>query len=137
MTDHERAPLVGSGSYVLHMRKPPPVTEGWSLTVYTTQGFLVPNPLSRYQFNQASTLAKNPDGSVDILLQAARPRDPNQARNWLPTPATGGFEVIWRLLAPKPQAIGGILDGSGWEPPGHAAPSRAAWRRWSQGGSNP
>ena len=117
VTDHERAPLVGSGSYVLHMRKPPPVNEGWSVTVYTTQGFLVPNPLSRYQFNQASALAKNPDGSVDILLQATRPADPNRARNWLPTPATGGFEVIWRLLAPKPTAIGGILDGTGWEPP--------------------
>ena len=115
--DHTRAPLVGSSSYVLRMRTPPPANEGWSLTVYTTQGFLVPNPIDRYQLNQASTVTKNADGSVDILLQADRPADPGKARNWLPTPATGGFEVIWRLLAPKPAAIGGILDGTGWEPP--------------------
>jgi len=25
--------------------------------------------------------------------------------------------VIWRLLAPKPAQIGGIIDGRGWQPP--------------------
>ena len=117
VTDHARAPLAGSTSYVLRMPKPPPVNEGWSLTVYTTQGFLVPNAINRYQLSQASTLAKNADGSVDILLQAERPASADQVANWLPTPASGGFEVIWRLLAPKPAAIGSILDGAGWEPP--------------------
>src|SRR5271169_5783365 len=27
------------------------------------------------------------------------------------------FELIWRLLAPRPANIKGILDGKGWEPP--------------------
>ena len=117
MTDHTLAPLESSTAYVLHMRTPPPVNGGWSLTVYTTQGALVANAINRYQFNQASNLARNPDGSVDLYLQAGRPATAAQAQNWLPTPTTGGFEVIWRLLAPKPQAIGGILAGSGWQPP--------------------
>ena len=33
-------------------------------------------------------------------------------------PASGqGFEVTWRLFAPQPARIDGILDGSGWQPP--------------------
>ena len=36
----------------------------------------------------------------------------------LPGGPTGSWqEVIWRLLAPTPAAIPGILDGSGWQPP--------------------
>ena len=117
LTDHSLRPLSGSTSYVLHMRALPPVNEGWTVTVYTTQGFLVPNPINRYQFNQAAKLARNRDGSVDIYLQTSRPSNPAQAENWLPTPKTGGFEVIWRLLAPKPAAINGVLNGTGWQPP--------------------
>ena len=117
MTDHVLAPLTSATNYVLHMRTPPPVNGGWSLTVYTTQGALAANAINRYQFNQASNLARNPDGSTDLYLQAARPAIAAQAQNWLPTPTSGGFEVIWRLLAPRPEGIGGILAGSGWQPP--------------------
>jgi hypothetical protein len=118
LTDHSLKPLLGSTNYVLHMRTLPPVNEGWTVTVYSTAGFLVPNPINRYQFNQASKLVHNADGSVDIYLQANRPSNPAQAANWLPTPTKGqGFEVIWRLLAPKPAAIKGVLNGTGWQPP--------------------
>ena len=117
LTDHSFAPLSGSTNYVLHMPAAPPVNEGWTLTVYDLQGFLVPNPINRYEFNQASQLAHNADGSVDIYLQSTRPASATQARNWLPTPRGAGFELIWRLLAPKPAKITGILNGSGWEPP--------------------
>lgn len=117
VTDHDLRPLSSATPYTLHLRRTPPVTEGWSLTVYTTQGFLVPNAIDRYEFSQTSKLTHNPDGSVDILLQQDRPTAAGMAANWLPTPASGGFEVIWRLLAPQPKAIGGILDGRGWQPP--------------------
>ena len=33
-------------------------------------------------------------------------------------------EVMWRLLAPKPGQIPGILDGSGWQPPAITAQQR-------------
>lgn len=116
-TDHSRQPLSGSTDYVIHMAAAPPVNEGWSLTVYDLQGFLIPNPIDRYKFNDKSQLTRNADGSVDIYLQATAPSDPAQARNWLPTASGTGFEVIWRLLAPKPAKIKGILSGSGWQPP--------------------
>ncbi len=117
LTDHSQAPLTGSTSYVLHMPTAPPINEGWTLTVYTLNGFLVPNPINRYQFSNASKLAHNADGSVDVYLQSTQPASATQAQNWLPTPPGAGFELIWRLLAPKPGKIKGILNGSGWEPP--------------------
>jgi hypothetical protein len=117
LTDHSGQPLSGSASYVLHMPVEPPANEGWSLTVYDLQGFLIPNSINRYQLSNKSKLAHNADGSVDIYLQSSQPTDPAQVGNWLPTASGQGFEVIWRLLAPKPASIKGILDGKGWEPP--------------------
>ena len=115
--DRSGQPLSGSTGYVLHLPELPPVNEGWSLTVYDLHGFLIPNPEDRYQLSNKSRLARNSDGSVDIYLQAEQPSDPAQASNWIPTAAGQGFEVIWRLLAPKPGRIEGILDGEGWQPP--------------------
>lgn len=117
LTDHSLAPLSGSTSYVMHMRTAPPINGGWSVTVYDLQGFLVPNPINRYELSNASKLARNSDGSVDIYLQATRPSSATQAANWLPTPSGAGFEVIWRIIAPKPAKISDILNGSGWQPP--------------------
>ena len=117
VTDHSQQPLSGSTSYVLHMPVAPPANEGWSLTVYDLHGFLIPNSINRYEFSNRSKLTHNSDGSVDIYLQASSPSDPAQVSNWLPTASGQGFEVIWRLLGPKPAKIAGILDGKGWEPP--------------------
>ena len=117
LTDHSLAPLSGSTNYVLHMRRGAPRQRRLDTDGLHLHGFLVPNPLNRYQFNSHSQLAHNADGSVDIYLQSTRPASATQARNWLPTPPGAGFELIWRLLAPKPAKITGILNGSGWEPP--------------------
>ena len=84
-TDRSGQPLSGSSDYVMHLPSMPPVNEGWSVTVYSLQGFLISNPIDRYQFNDRSKLTRNPDGSVDIYLQATAPSDPAQAANWLPT----------------------------------------------------
>ena len=116
-TDRSGQPLDGSAAYVMHLPSMPPVNEGWSVTVYDLQGFLVPNPIKRYQLNNRSKLTRNPDGSVDLYLQPTEPTDQGRAANWLPTPPGQGFEVIWRLMATKPGRIKGILDGSGWQPP--------------------
>ena len=117
LTDHSGQPLSGSTSYVLHMPVAPPANEGWSLTVYNLQGFLIPNSIDRYQLSDKSRLTRNADGSVDVYLQSSRPTDASQVSNWLPAAGGQEFEVIWRLLAPKPASIQGILDGKGWEPP--------------------
>ncbi len=115
--DHNKEPLNGSTSYVVHMASAPPVTEGWSLTVYNLKGALIPNPINRFAISDTSQLAHNADGSVDIYLQATQPSDPALAGNWLPTASGQGFEITWRLLAPQPAAIPGILNGTGWQPP--------------------
>jgi hypothetical protein len=116
-TDGNTKALDGSSSYVIHMATQPPAGEGWTLTVYNTKGALIQNPINRYEFTNSSTFTKNADGSVDIYIQATQPADPAKAQNWLPVASGQGFEVIWRLMAPKPDTIDGILNGSGWQPP--------------------
>ena len=99
------------------MGSPPPVDEGWTLTVYDLEGRLVKNAINRTQSSDTSNLIRNADNSVDFYLQAAPP-DPARAANWLPTTSPGqGFEVMWRLLAPAPADISGVLNGTGWQPP--------------------
>ena len=95
----------------------PPVNESWSLTVYNLKGGMIPNSINRYALTNLSQLTTNPDGSIDFYLQANQPSDPAQESNWLPTAEGQGFEVMWRLTAPQPDKIDGILDGSGWQPP--------------------
>jgi hypothetical protein len=116
-SDSASKALSGSSSYVLHLTSPPPTTEGWSLTIYNLKGALVQNSLNRYAFTNLSTLSKNSDGSIDIYLQASQPAGAAKTANWLPTPAGQGFEATWRLFAPTPSDIPGILGGSGWQPP--------------------
>jgi hypothetical protein len=117
LTDGNAKALDGSAGYVAHLPAAPPGGEGWTLTAYDTKGALIQNPISRYQFNQASQLTKNPDGSMDIYFQATQPADAAQAQNWLPVAGGQGFEIIWRLMAPEPDMIDGILNGTGWQPP--------------------
>ena len=87
--DNTRVPLTGSKRYVLHIPKsslPIPVKAFWSLTMYDTNSFFVPNPLNRYVINNRSHLHRNPDGSIDIYVQHDQPSNPAQASNWLPAP---------------------------------------------------
>ncbi len=119
-TDTTGSALDGSSAYTMHLPPAPPAREGWTVTVYTTKGALIPNALNRYNLAAASTLTKNADGSIDVYVQATQPTDPAKTRNWLPVASGQGFEVIWRLMAPPPDAIDGILDGTGWQPPAPA-----------------
>jgi hypothetical protein len=109
-------PLTGARNYTVHIAAGgfPPVQGFWSLTAYTSKGFLIPNPINRYVINDRSILNYNADGSVDLHLQSTPPSD---QRNWLPTPVGAPFELIWRLYATTTSAIPGIIDGTGWQPP--------------------
>ena len=120
LTDDQRAFLTGSNRYVLHIPAsdlPVPVRAFWSLTLYDSNGFFVPNPLDRYVINDRSPLRTNPDGSIDIYVQHGEPATASQRDNWLPAPAPGTtFRLIWRLYD-LGGALDGVLDGSGWQPP--------------------
>ncbi len=103
-------------NYVIHFEKGglPPVKGFWSLTMYDPEFFFVPNPINRYNLSQRNTFVTNPDGSVDLYLQAESP-DPDKEANWLPAPK-GKFVPMLRLYWPTDTAPT-ILDGS-WKPPG-------------------
>ena len=91
----------------------------WSLTMYDTNGFFVPNPLNRFVLNDRSNLHYNADGSLDLYVQQAEPTSAAQQDNWLPAPAAP-FEMDGRLYGTLPGDIAGILAGgasSPWQQP--------------------
>ncbi|HEX7674159.1 MAG TPA: DUF1254 domain-containing protein [Bdellovibrio sp.] len=111
-TDSSGQQLNGKNKYTIHFAKneTPPVNGFWSLTLYDENHFFVKNPLNRYSLGDRSRLFKNPDGSVDILIQNMAPLGPRMA-NWLPAPE-GDFNLIMRLYWPKSEALNGT-----WQPP--------------------
>ncbi len=118
VTDRDLHPLTGASRYVAHFSTqnlPFPVKAFWSMTLYDSHGFFVPNPAKVYLINNRSNVHYNADGSLDIYVQPTAPSDPLQRRNWLPSPAGQAFRLIMRLY--KPTNIAGILSGTSWQPP--------------------
>jgi hypothetical protein len=101
--------------YVLRFEKGqfPPVKGFWSVTMYDENNFLAANPLNRYTLSQRDRFVSNPDGSVDLYLQADSPGKAKEA-NWLPTPRAK-FGVMLRLYWPT-DTPPSIIDGT-WKPP--------------------
>jgi len=102
-------------NYAIHFEKGklPPAEAFWSLTMYDDDFFFVANPLNRYDLAQRDRLVVNPDGSVDMYVQAESPGKDKEA-NWLPAPRSK-FSLVMRMYAPK-KTPPSILDGS-WTPP--------------------
>ena len=105
----------GANKYVVHFNKGelPPVQGFWSLTMYDADYFFVDNPLNRYTLSQRNQLKENPDGSVDLYLQAENP-GPDKESNWLPAPKDD-FVLMLRLYWPNTTPPS-IIDGT-WKPP--------------------
>jgi len=101
--------------YVVRFEKGrmPPAEAFWSLTMYDTDFFFVPNPINRYELSQRNRFVTNPDGSVEMYLQAESPGKEKEA-NWLPAPK-GKFALVLRIYSPR-ETPPSILDGS-WTPP--------------------
>jgi hypothetical protein len=101
--------------YALHFDKGkfPPVKGFWSLTMYDEQHFLAANPLNRYTLSGRDKFVTNPDGTVDLYLQANSPGKAKEA-NWLPAPKAK-FGVMLRLYWPTDTPLS-IIDGT-WKPP--------------------
>jgi hypothetical protein len=101
--DSSASPLDGSRRYVVRFEpgELPPAKAFWSLTMYGTDGFFVPNPLSRFALGDRSDLDYGRDGSLDIYMQSERPENPAERTNWLPAPP-GAFRLIMRLYEPRP-----------------------------------
>jgi hypothetical protein len=115
VTDANGQKLSGRNSYVLHFNKDqlPPARAFWSLTMYNSRHFFVPNPIGRYAIGDRDKLQFNADGSLDIHIQHERPEAAKEA-NWLPAPAEE-FNIIMRIYWPKPE----VLEGTWTAPPIH------------------
>jgi hypothetical protein len=113
--DGEGKTLNGAQQYVVHFAKGelPPVQGFWSLTLYDTEGFFVPNPLDRVNLSQQNAFNFHEDGALDLYIQHDSPGKDKEA-NWLPCPE-GDFVLFMRLYWPNEKAPS-ILDGS-WMPP--------------------
>ncbi|MHB2205046.1 DUF1254 domain-containing protein [Methylobacterium sp. CM6257] len=105
--------LNGTSKYV--MRFPdgelPPVNGFWSLTMYDADYFFVENSINRYSVSPRDNLKANPDGSIDLFIQAESPGAQHES-NWLPAPK-GPFVLMLRTYWPK----AALLNGSWTLPP--------------------
>ena len=111
----------GANKYVMHFNKGelPPVEGFWSLTLYDTSYFFVPNPLNRYNASSRSKFKPNKDGSIDIYIQNESPGKALEA-NWLPAP-TDDFVLMLRMYWPQ-ETPPSIIDGTWKVPPVTQAP---------------
>ncbi len=109
----------GANKYTVHFDKGqlPPAKGFWSLTMYDANYFFVDNPLNRYTLSPRDDLRTNPDGSVDLLIQADPPTD---TANWLPAPK-GDFVLMLRMYWPQ-ETPPSIIDGTWKVPPVTQAP---------------
>jgi hypothetical protein len=112
LTDHGGLPLDGASKYTLHFDKgeTPPANAFWSVTLYDSAGFAVPNALNRLTLSSWMPLKYNPDGSLDLYFQNENPGSDKES-NWLPAPK-GPFNVLMRIYSPRSE----VLIGK-WNPP--------------------
>ena len=111
--DADRKRLNGSNRYTITFAKGtlPPVKGFWSITMYDTDHFFVPNDIKRYSVGTKNKdLVFAPDGSLTIYIQNARPEG-DKVANWLPAPKED-FEVFLRAY----WADAAILENK-WSPP--------------------
>ncbi len=101
-------PLDGRHRYRLHFGAGglPPVNAFWSVTAYGADDFLIDNPIHRHALGDRDPLVFNPDGSLDLYVQAVPPEG-NWQSNWLPVRAGEPFLLNARLYWPKPAALDG------------------------------
>uniref|UniRef100_A0A6J5ZWR0 Unannotated protein n=1 Tax=freshwater metagenome TaxID=449393 RepID=A0A6J5ZWR0_9ZZZZ len=112
LTDSAGVMLNGANSYrmVFKRGKLPPVRGFWSLTMYDSDGYLVPNAANVYAIGPDHPgMITRKDGSVVIVVQQQKPTE--KGVNWLPSPPAG-FRLNLRLYLPSKS----ILKGT-WKPP--------------------
>lgn len=92
---------------------PPPTNEFWSVTMYTEEGYLVPNENAKYSISsQQEDLKVAEDGSIHITISVNQPSSPDST-NWLPAPQNNeNFVLTLRVYWPQEA----VLDRS-WLPP--------------------
>jgi hypothetical protein len=106
-SDARHHSYTGATEYRMHFAagQSPPVQAFWSLTLYSTNRFLVENTLHRYAISTRTPgFHVNADGSFDIWIGHVPPA--SGTANWLPAP-TGPFELTLRMYLPAHQVLAG------------------------------
>jgi hypothetical protein len=90
----------GSRTYRLRVPANPPTKQYWSATAYDRATHALIRGMRRgSRSSQIPDLQRNDDGSVDLFFA---PRPPaGRDSNWVPTSASGQFEVMFRLYGPE------------------------------------
>ncbi len=120
-TERHGVALNGAATrYVAHFPAsdfPVPVQSFWSVTMYSTSGFFVPNVLERFTLGNRSNLQYE-EGALNLYIQSEEPAGEAEQDNWLPAPA-GPFQLIMRLYGTDEASIDPILEGApgSWTPP--------------------
>jgi hypothetical protein len=114
--DADGQALDGSHTYELHFPKdalPQDVVDAfWSVHLVGVPDFMpVPNPLDRFMLSTHSSVEKNPDGSLTLVL-GPEPVAGVPEANWLPTAPGKLFSLNWRAYVPKE-----IVRQGNWFPP--------------------
>lgn len=106
--DSDGAQLVGERTYTLTFKPTPPANAFWSLTMYSVPNFfLVENEIDRYSIgSNTEGLVYGDDGSLTIVMSAARPSSEEALANWLPAPA-GAFRPLLRMYEPDASVVDG------------------------------
>jgi hypothetical protein len=90
----------GGDTYRLIVPPNAPVNQYWSATAYDRTTHALIRGLSRSsRSSQSQGLLKNADGSVEIYFAPKAPA--GKETNWVPTSASGLFEVLFRFYGPE------------------------------------
>jgi hypothetical protein len=90
----------GSRTYRLRVPANPPTKQYWSATVYDRSTHALIRGMRRAsRSSQIPDLQRNDDGSVDLFFAPKAPA--GRDSNWVPTSASGQFEVMFRLYGPE------------------------------------
>ena len=110
--DADAKRLNGNSNYTVTFPKGsiPPVNGFWSITIYNSSHFFVPNDIERYSLGTKNkTLKYNRDGSLTLYVQSVKPSKDKEA-NWLPAPKNEDFSLYIRAYWPKDEI-------TKWNPP--------------------
>jgi hypothetical protein len=90
----------GSRTYRLRVPANPPTKQYWSATAYDRATHaLIRGMLRASRSSQIPDLQRNDNGSVDLFFAPKAPA--GRDSNWVPTIASGQFEVMFRLYGPE------------------------------------
>jgi len=100
IADADGRPLDGSNAYRLLVPPNQPVTQYWSAVAYDRATHALMRNIERPSRSSLTPeLAKEPDGSVELVFA---PAAPNEDANWIPTSPGEQFEVVFRFYGPEP-----------------------------------